>query len=78
MIAGDGDVMSNVASTRITFNALGSTDKTLLRFGRAEGLYRDDYGHCDLVWSRHAAAEVFPPLIDWLDARHARVRRYAS
>ncbi len=72
MIAGDGDVLSNIASTQITFNALGSADKTLLRFGRAEGC-RDDYGHCDLVWSRHAAFEVFPPVIDWLDARQPRV-----
>jgi hypothetical protein len=26
-----------------------------------------DYGHCDLVWSRHAPREIFPILIDWLD-----------
>jgi hypothetical protein len=29
----------------------------------------DDYGHCDLVWSRHAPREIFPPIIDWLDQR---------
>jgi pimeloyl-ACP methyl ester carboxylesterase len=68
MIAGDGDVISDVPSTLGTFRALGSTDKTLLRFGRAEG-HVADYGHCDLVWSRYAPKEVFPPLIDWLDAR---------
>jgi lysosomal acid lipase/cholesteryl ester hydrolase len=68
MIAGDGDVLSDVASTEVTFRALGSRDKTLLRFGEAEG-HSDDYGHCDLVWSRHAPFEVFPPLIHWLDAR---------
>ena len=68
MIAGDGDIMSDVASTRLTFNALGSRDKTLLRFGKAEGQIAD-YGHCDLVWSRHAPREIFPPLIAWLDTR---------
>jgi pimeloyl-ACP methyl ester carboxylesterase len=68
MIAGDGDVMSDVPSTLLTFNALGSADKTLLRFGKAEG-HVADYGHCDLVWSRYAPKEIFPPLIDWLDAR---------
>jgi pimeloyl-ACP methyl ester carboxylesterase len=68
MIAGDADVMSDVASTVLTFKALGAVDKSLLRFGRAEG-HVADYGHCDLVWSRYAPREVFPPLIDWLDAR---------
>ena len=41
-------------------------DKTLLRFGRPHGQVAD-YGHCDLVWSRHAPREIFPPIIDWLD-----------
>ncbi len=68
MIAGDGDVMSDVPSTLLTFNALSSPDKTLMRFGRLEGHF-DDYGHCDLVWSRHAPHEIFPRLIDWLDPR---------
>ena len=68
MIAGDGDVMSDVPSTELTFQALGSPDKHLMRFGKAEGHYAD-YGHCDLVWSRYAPNEIFPALIDWLDAR---------
>lgn len=68
MIAGDGDVMSSVTSTQLTFDALASPDKTLLRFGKAEG-HVDDYGHCDLVWSRYAPVEVFPAIIDWLDRR---------
>jgi lysosomal acid lipase/cholesteryl ester hydrolase len=67
-IVGDADLVADVPSSVITFNGLGSTDKTMLRFGAAEGHY-GDYGHCDLVWSRHAPREVFPPLIDWLD-RH--------
>jgi hypothetical protein len=60
--------MSDVRSTDLTLRALGSADKTLMRFGRAEG-HVADYGHCDLVWSRYAPKEIFPPLIDWLDAR---------
>ncbi len=77
MIAGDGDVLSDVASTEVTFRALGSRDKTLLRFGEAEG-HSDDYGHCDLVWSRHAPKEIFPPLIDWLDARQPHATHIAA
>ncbi len=68
LIAGDGDIMSDVPSTKLTFDALGSADKTLMRFGKANGHF-DDYGHCDLVWSRHATREVFPAVIDWLDQR---------
>ena len=68
MIAGEADIMADVPSSILTFNAIGSADKTLMRFGRLDGQI-DDYGHCDLVWSRQAPKEIFPPLIDWLD-RH--------
>jgi lysosomal acid lipase/cholesteryl ester hydrolase len=67
-IAGEKDAMADIPSSLITFQGLGSPDKTLLRFGRRDG-HIDDYGHCDLVWSRHAPSEIFPPLIDWLDRR---------
>jgi lysosomal acid lipase/cholesteryl ester hydrolase len=73
LIAGDGDIMSDVPSTEIVLTSLGSSDKSLMRFGRANG-YVADYGHCDLVWSRHAAKEVFPLLIDWLDQRQPGVQ----
>lgn len=68
MVAGEGDIMADVPSTLLTFNGLGSADKSVMRFGRLDG-HLADYGHCDLVWSRNAPSEVFPPLIDWLDAR---------
>jgi pimeloyl-ACP methyl ester carboxylesterase len=74
LIAGDGDIMSDVASTELTLSALASPDKTLIRFGKSNGNVAD-YGHCDLVWSRHAPKEVFPPLIDWLDKRQPGVRQ---
>jgi pimeloyl-ACP methyl ester carboxylesterase len=72
LVAGDGDIMSDVASTQMTFDGLSSPDKALMRFGRLEGQV-DDYGHCDLVWSRHAPREIFPALIDWLDPRQPGV-----
>lgn len=73
MIAGEGDVMSDIPSTYLTFNAVSSPDKSLLRFGRMHG-HVDDYGHCDLVWSRHAPREIFPRVIDWLDQRQLPAR----
>lgn len=77
MIAGDGDCMSDIPSTLITYNRVSSPDKTLLRFGKREG-HVDDYGHCDLVWSRHAPREIFPVLIDWLDRRQPRATPQAQ
>ena len=68
LIAGDGDIMSDVPSTELTFAGLGSPDKTIMRFGKSSG-HVADYGHCDLVWSRHAPKEVFPSIIAWLDQR---------
>jgi lysosomal acid lipase/cholesteryl ester hydrolase len=68
LVAGDGDIMSDVPSTELTFAGLGSPDKAMMRFGKSNG-HVDDYGHCDLVWSRHASREIFPPIIDWLDQR---------
>ena len=68
MIAGESDCMSDIPSTELTLAGLSSADKTFMRFGKRDGQVAD-YGHCDLVWSRYAPREVFPPLIDWLDRR---------
>ena len=68
LVAGDGDIMSDVPSTELTFAGLGSPDKAIMRFGKSQG-HVADYGHCDLVWSRHASREIFPPIIAWLDQR---------
>lgn len=68
LVAGDGDIMSDVPSTELMYQALGGTDKTLARYGKAQG-HVADYGHCDLVWSRYAPTEVFPDMVRWLDQR---------
>jgi pimeloyl-ACP methyl ester carboxylesterase len=68
LIAGEGDIISDIPSTDLTLLGLGSLDKSMFKFGRSHG-HVADYGHCDLVWSRYAPREIFPPLIDWLDQR---------
>ncbi|WP_165073985.1 alpha/beta fold hydrolase [Paludisphaera rhizosphaerae] len=68
MIAGETDLISDVPSTQRTFDRLGSPDKTLLVFGEKAGS-RGRYGHCDLVWSKHAPVEIFPAVLKWLDER---------
>ena len=37
LVAGDGDIMSDVPSTELTFAGLGSPDKTMMRFGKSNG-----------------------------------------
>jgi pimeloyl-ACP methyl ester carboxylesterase len=76
MVAGEADIISDVPSTEMTLRALGSPDKTLMTFGTKHGQVAD-YGHCDLVWSRHAPREIFPAVIDWLD-QHQPGRFLAS
>ena len=56
LVAGEGDIMSDISSTELMYRAPGSPDKTLMEFGKAHGQVAD-YGHCDLVWSRHAPAK---------------------
>ena len=68
MVAGESDLISDVPSTRLTFDRLGSPDKTLLIFGEGQGSL-GRYGHCDLVWSKHAPVDIFPAIIKWLGAR---------
>ncbi len=77
LVAGEGDIMVDVRSQQLTYSRLGSTDKSLIRFGRALG-HAHDYGHCDLVWSRYAPREIFPEIIAWLDARQPGAVRPTS
>jgi pimeloyl-ACP methyl ester carboxylesterase len=72
MVAGARDLISDVPSTRMTFDSLGSADKTLVVFGKSNG-HIADYGHCDLAWSRYASREIFPVIIEWLDRRQPGV-----
>ncbi len=73
MIAGDGDIMSDVPSTELTLTAVGSPDKTLWRFGRANGNVAD-YGHCDLVLEPACAPGDFPTLDRLARPAPARLR----
>jgi pimeloyl-ACP methyl ester carboxylesterase len=74
LVAGEGDCMSDVPSTELTLAGIASPDKAMMRFGKRDGQVAD-YGHCDLVWSRYAPHEIFPPMIDWLDQRQPGAAR---
>ena len=76
LVAGEADIISDFPSTELTYREIGSPDKTLMAFGRSHGQVAD-YGHCDLIWSRHApAAKSSRRMIDWLD-RHQPGRAVA-
>ncbi len=72
LVAGEGDIMADVPSMQATFQALGTKDKSLALYGVGHG-NAHDYGHCDLVWSRHAPREIFPDIARWLDGRQGPV-----
>lgn len=68
LVGGASDMLAPPGCMRKAFARLGSADKTLFIFGRADGRAAD-YGHGDLLLGRAAPAEVFPAVDAWLAAR---------
>ncbi|MFO0908731.1 MAG: hypothetical protein U0794_10290 [Isosphaeraceae bacterium] len=50
---------------KFLYDRIGSTDKTLLIFGRAAG-YAVDAGHDDALVGLNSRAQVYPTLAKWL------------
>jgi len=69
-VAGALDQLAPPAQALEAYARVGSKDKRVEVFGRANG-WAHDYGHVDLVLGETAAAEVFPVLLEWL-AEHDR------
>jgi pimeloyl-ACP methyl ester carboxylesterase len=69
--AGSDDQFAPPLVQQYLFNHVGSTDKTLLIFGRAMG-FRVDAGHNDVLVGLNSRAEVYPAIEAWL--RGARPR----
>ena len=68
VIAAARDLQRPPEAVRAAFEAFGSTDKTFLRAGIADGC-SVDFGHDDLLAGLAAPAEVFPRITAWLVAR---------
>ncbi|HEY8206418.1 MAG TPA: alpha/beta fold hydrolase [Myxococcaceae bacterium] len=64
---GSQDRLAPPAALQAQFDLAGSSDKTLVVFGRDRG-DQMDYGHGDLVYGQGAPAEVYPLLRRWLEA----------
>lgn len=68
LMAGAMDVLAPPQSVEAALGDVGAKDKSLVIFGQGRG-DKQDYGHGDLIFGRHAPAEVFPELERWLRAR---------
>lgn len=66
---GASDVFAPPAVQQFIHDRVGSTDKTLLIFGRASG-YAADSGHNDALVGLNSQAQVYPNLARWLAAPH--------
>jgi len=67
--AGAGDrYIAPVEGCRRLFDALGSTDKSLVICGREHG-FVEDYDHARIVASRGARQEIWPRILEWLQER---------
>ncbi len=68
ILAGRADRIAPVDRVLPWVEHLGGEDVTFRVAGRATG-FAADYGHLDLPLGDHAAAEVYPLIVDWLRER---------
>jgi len=71
-IVGQLDNMAPPGDVRLAQARLGSRDKQFRVFGRING-YQADYGHDDIIIGRHAAQDVYPYILAWLNRHPARL-----
>lgn len=67
MLAAARDLQRPAEAVRAGFDAFGSTDKTFVRAGIADGC-SVDFGHDDLLAGLAAPRDVFPRIAAWLEA----------
>lgn len=71
VMVGAADRQRPPDSVEAAYKAFGSTDKTFVRAGVADG-FSVDFGHDDLLAGRSSPAEVFPVVRRWLEERSER------
>ena len=76
LIAGGGrDGFVTEKGLRGTYDAISSSDKSIVIFSKSNG-YSADYGHCDLVLGKNSQTEVYPVILKWLDERTDKKNEY--
>jgi pimeloyl-ACP methyl ester carboxylesterase len=65
-ITGDRDYQCPTSATKKSFDAVSSSTKEFVTFGKEQG-HKEHYGHMDLIAGRHASVDVYPTILNWLD-----------
>lgn len=69
VMGGSRDALATPEAVLAQAELLGSTDRTVMLFGRENGDTLD-YGHGDLLFGEHAPQEVYPRILRWV-SEHA-------
>jgi pimeloyl-ACP methyl ester carboxylesterase len=74
IIAGARDGLTPVRDLEHVYRRIGSADKVFRVIGRQQGDARD-YSHADLILGLHAPDDVYPLILQWLEAHRQPSRR---
>jgi pimeloyl-ACP methyl ester carboxylesterase len=72
VLGGSQDALATPRAVLGQAELLGSSDKTVMLFGRENGDALD-YGHGDLIFGERAPQEVYPRIITWVTERATRL-----
>ncbi|MSP63056.1 MAG: alpha/beta fold hydrolase [Myxococcales bacterium] len=75
-LAGARDLLAPPDAVKDAFEAVGATDKRFVICSRAQK-FSVNYGHFDLLLGNHAAREIYPLVLEWLDAHAPSARAQA-
>jgi pimeloyl-ACP methyl ester carboxylesterase len=73
LIAGNKDRLAPPPSVKDAYDAISSVDKKFVIASRGHS-FQSNYGHLDLVLGRSAPKEIFPLVVEWLDAHQPKAR----
>ena len=68
IIAGSKDGLTPARDLERVYQRVASRDKAFRIIGKAHG-FAHDYSHADLVLGLHAPDDVYPVVLEWLDAQ---------
>lgn len=77
IIAGGKDELTPARDLEYVYEHIASRDKVLRIIGKEQGFARD-YSHADLVLGKHAPDDVFPLVLEWLEAHRERTPKERS
>lgn len=72
VIAGSHDGLTPVRDLKLVHDRIASRDKQFRVIGKKYGFPRN-YGHADLILGLHAPDDVYPVVLEWLEAHRSAV-----